>query len=486
MAKGSALAEAARRRARRAAELRAAIERAGGIYLADRLHRVRVAAKKLRYALEIQRELTQFAIDRAVEPLEGAAGPARPHARPRDPDRSRPRRAGRADAARSPRHGRAEEADPRARRRVPRRSRRLHARPAGPAQAVRDRDRPPAAQVRAPPPPESHTMAATIELYLVRHAIAAERGPKYPDDRLRPLTPAGSKKFAESVPGLIEMDVVIDFVLTSPLVRARDTAMILAAGLKPKPAVDRGRGAGARRPPAGDHRGDQDAREAPSAAGAGRSRAGSRRAGGAAAGRRGGVEFKKGGVCLIEVDGATPARAGHAALDAARRRPCARSRPDDARTVIINPIAGPGRIADDRCVRGPRQVRSRRSPLRRRRPRHHRSRRCASVCDGGGCQRRRCGRRVGRRRHRQRRGRGAWPARAFRSRSFRRIRQRPRARSARSRSIPARAFDVAATGGVRAIDAGDLHGSLVLQRRRHRPRCAHRRTARAPRAIAAA
>jgi CHAD domain-containing protein len=39
-------------------ELRTAIEHAGGIYLADRLHRVRVAAKKLRYALEIQRELT--------------------------------------------------------------------------------------------------------------------------------------------------------------------------------------------------------------------------------------------------------------------------------------------------------------------------------------------------------------------------------------------------------------------------------------------
>ena len=37
--------------------LRAAIERAGGIYLPDRLHRVRIAAKKLRYALEIHREL---------------------------------------------------------------------------------------------------------------------------------------------------------------------------------------------------------------------------------------------------------------------------------------------------------------------------------------------------------------------------------------------------------------------------------------------
>lgn len=52
------LAEARRQAGKRARHLRAAIEHAGGIYLADRLHRVRVAAKKLRYALEIQRELT--------------------------------------------------------------------------------------------------------------------------------------------------------------------------------------------------------------------------------------------------------------------------------------------------------------------------------------------------------------------------------------------------------------------------------------------
>ncbi len=55
---GSAVAEASVQSSTRARRLRAAIERAGGIYLADRLHRVRVAAKKLRYALEIQRELT--------------------------------------------------------------------------------------------------------------------------------------------------------------------------------------------------------------------------------------------------------------------------------------------------------------------------------------------------------------------------------------------------------------------------------------------
>lgn len=50
-------AEAARQAAIRAVKLRTSIERAGGIYLPDRLHRVRIAAKKLRYALEIQREL---------------------------------------------------------------------------------------------------------------------------------------------------------------------------------------------------------------------------------------------------------------------------------------------------------------------------------------------------------------------------------------------------------------------------------------------
>lgn len=55
----NALTEAAAQTAHRARTLKAAIERAGGIYLADRLHRVRIEAKKLRYALEIQRELSR-------------------------------------------------------------------------------------------------------------------------------------------------------------------------------------------------------------------------------------------------------------------------------------------------------------------------------------------------------------------------------------------------------------------------------------------
>jgi len=55
----NALTEAAAQSAFRAKTLKAAIDRAGGIYLADRLHRVRIEAKKLRYALEIQRELSR-------------------------------------------------------------------------------------------------------------------------------------------------------------------------------------------------------------------------------------------------------------------------------------------------------------------------------------------------------------------------------------------------------------------------------------------
>src|SRR5688572_1990647 len=57
-ASADAIGEAAGQAEYRARKLRAAIDRAGGIYLADRLHRVRIEAKKLRYALEIQRELT--------------------------------------------------------------------------------------------------------------------------------------------------------------------------------------------------------------------------------------------------------------------------------------------------------------------------------------------------------------------------------------------------------------------------------------------
>src|SRR5258705_11056165 len=75
------------------------------------------------------------------------------------------------------------------------------------------------------------------DLYLVRHAIAAERGEEWPDDTKRPLTDAGITRFKEAVAGLAWLDVEIDEIFTSPLVRAKQTAAILAHGLGNKTSV---------------------------------------------------------------------------------------------------------------------------------------------------------------------------------------------------------------------------------------------------------
>jgi len=80
-------------------------------------------------------------------------------------------------------------------------------------------------------------MSTPTELYLVRHAIAADRGGEWPDDSKRPLTERGTSRFKETVKGLRRLDVVLDEIFTSPLVRAKQTAELLAAGLEGKPPV---------------------------------------------------------------------------------------------------------------------------------------------------------------------------------------------------------------------------------------------------------
>lgn len=80
-------------------------------------------------------------------------------------------------------------------------------------------------------------MAHPVELYLVRHAIAALRGDDWPDDDKRPLTARGMSRFKEAVAGLRKLGVDVDEIFTSPLVRARQTADLLAAGLPGKPPV---------------------------------------------------------------------------------------------------------------------------------------------------------------------------------------------------------------------------------------------------------
>jgi CHAD domain-containing protein len=66
------LTDARRRAARRGERLRGAIENAGAIYLPDRLHEVRIAVKKLRYAMELTRELSGSRATARLETLEAA------------------------------------------------------------------------------------------------------------------------------------------------------------------------------------------------------------------------------------------------------------------------------------------------------------------------------------------------------------------------------------------------------------------------------
>jgi phosphohistidine phosphatase len=68
-------------------------------------------------------------------------------------------------------------------------------------------------------------------LFLIRHAIAAEQGEAYPDDGKRPLTEDGAGQFRKAAKGLAKLGVEVDCILTSPLVRARQTADILAAAM---------------------------------------------------------------------------------------------------------------------------------------------------------------------------------------------------------------------------------------------------------------
>jgi phosphohistidine phosphatase len=78
---------------------------------------------------------------------------------------------------------------------------------------------------------------ATLELYLVRHGLAAVRGEDYPDDSKRPLTSDGITRLRKEAKALQTLDVQFDQILSSPLVRAKQTAEIFAELMKSKPPV---------------------------------------------------------------------------------------------------------------------------------------------------------------------------------------------------------------------------------------------------------
>ncbi len=79
--------------------------------------------------------------------------------------------------------------------------------------------------------PSFAAMAALSELYFIRHGLAGEASPTG-DDALRPLTAAGRKRTRAVARRLRALDVHFDVLLSSPLVRAWQTAALFErAGL---------------------------------------------------------------------------------------------------------------------------------------------------------------------------------------------------------------------------------------------------------------
>jgi len=74
-----------------------------------------------------------------------------------------------------------------------------------------------------------------MQLFLLRHGLAVERGTRgFEDDATRPLTPKGRRQLRKIAAAMKKLEPDFDLILSSPLVRAKQTAEIVAAGLKLK------------------------------------------------------------------------------------------------------------------------------------------------------------------------------------------------------------------------------------------------------------
>jgi len=70
-----------------------------------------------------------------------------------------------------------------------------------------------------------------MNLFFLRHGIAGDRADWKGDDSLRPLTSKGRSQLVLTAKVMASLGIEFDAVLTSPLVRARETAEIVAARL---------------------------------------------------------------------------------------------------------------------------------------------------------------------------------------------------------------------------------------------------------------
>ena len=71
-----------------------------------------------------------------------------------------------------------------------------------------------------------------MDLYLLRHGLAVPLDPaSFAKDSERPLTPEGRRKLEEVARAMVAMELAFDLVLSSPYLRARQTAELVVAAL---------------------------------------------------------------------------------------------------------------------------------------------------------------------------------------------------------------------------------------------------------------
>jgi len=81
---------------------------------------------------------------------------------------------------------------------------------------------------------EAEGQESEYELCIMRHGAAVARGEAgYADDAKRPLTEPGKRKMHEIAAGLKQAGFEADWIVSSPLVRAVETAKIAASALGP-------------------------------------------------------------------------------------------------------------------------------------------------------------------------------------------------------------------------------------------------------------
>src|SRR5215510_15014114 len=77
-----------------------------------------------------------------------------------------------------------------------------------------------------------------MEIYILRHGIAVDRGtPGYKKDSDRPLTKEGEEKTQEIAQAMLGIGLQFDLILSSPYVRAKRTAQIVARELEEEVSI---------------------------------------------------------------------------------------------------------------------------------------------------------------------------------------------------------------------------------------------------------